>query len=160
MLRARSICHSAAAVLIAAASVGVASAASQQPMLSAANASAAEDAGSIVFTVRLSRRASKRVTVRYATADGSATAGSDYSAMRGKLSFKPGQRVRRVSVPVIKSSAPEDDETLYLVLSHPTNARISGSQAQGKILAHDLPAPSRPTRRSTHRRVRSEERAR
>jgi hypothetical protein len=137
---ARSICLSAAAVLIAAASVGVAGASLRPPTLSVANASAARDAGSIVFTVRLSRRTSKRVTVRYATADGSATAGSDYSALRGRLVFKPGQRVRRISVPLIANSAPADDKTFYIVLSHPTNARIAGSQAQGKILAHDLPA--------------------
>jgi len=140
LLVPRSICLSAAAVFIAAASVGVAGASSRPPALSVANGSAAQDAGSIVFTVRLSRRTSKRVTVRYATADGSATAGSDYSAVRGRLVFKPGQRVLRLPVPVIASSAPEDEETFFLVLSHATNARIARLQAQGKILAHDLPA--------------------
>jgi hypothetical protein len=137
----RSICLSAAAVFVAAASVGAARASLKPPTLSVANASAAQDAGKIVFTVRLSRRTSKRVTVRYATADGSATAGSDYSAVRGRLVFNPGQRVRRISVPLIENSVPADDETFYLVLSHPANARIAGSQGQGKILAHELPAP-------------------
>jgi len=135
-----SICLSAAVVFIAAASVGVAGTSLKPPAISVPNASAAQDAGSIVFTVRLSHRTSKRVTLRYATADGSATAGSDYSAVRGRLVFDPGQRVRRISVPLIKNSTPADDETLYVVLSHPTNASIAGSQAQGKILAHDLPA--------------------
>jgi hypothetical protein len=111
------------------------------PTVSVGNASGAEEAGSVVFTVRLSRRSSKRVTVRYATADGSATAGTDYSAARGRIVFKPSQRLRRISVALIKSSAPVDDETFFIVLSHPTNARIAGSQARGKILAHDLPAP-------------------
>jgi hypothetical protein len=120
--------------------VGVAGASLRPPVVSVANASAAQDADSVVFIVRLSRRTSKRVTLRYATADGSATAGSDYSAVRGRLVFSPGQRVRRISVPLIKNSTPADDETFYLVLSRPTNARIAGSQAQGKILAHDLPA--------------------
>jgi hypothetical protein len=140
LLASGSICLSAAAVFIAAASVGVAGASLKPPAVSVANASAAQDAGSIVFTVRLSSRTSKRVTVRYATADGSATAGSDYSAVRGRLVFNPGQRVRRISVPLIRNSTPADEETFYLVLSRPTNARIAGSQAQGKILAHDLPA--------------------
>jgi len=94
----------------------------------------------MVFTVRLSRRTPKRVTVRYATADGSATAGSDYSAVRGRLVFNPGQRARRISVPLIPNSAPADDKTFSVVLSHPANARIAGSQGQGKIPAHDLPA--------------------
>jgi Calx-beta domain/CHRD domain len=129
-----------AAFFALAAFVGVSGASLRPPTVSVANASAAEDAGSVVFTVRLSRRSSKRVTVRYATADGSATAGSDYSAARGRLVFKPGQRVRRISVPLIENSAPAGDETFYIILSHPTNARIAGSQAQGKILAHNLPA--------------------
>jgi hypothetical protein len=137
---ARSVCLSAAAVFVAAASVGVAGASLRPPTLSVANASAAEGAGSVVFTVRLSRRTAKRVTVQYATADGSATAGSDYSAARGRLVFIPGERVRRISVRLIESSAPEDDETFYIVLSHPANARIGRSQGKGKILAHDLPA--------------------
>ncbi len=136
----RPICLSVAAVFLVAASVGVAGASLRPPAVSVANASAAQDAGTIVFTVRLSRRTSKRVTLRYATADGSATAGSDYSAVRGGLVFTPGQRVRRISVPLIKNSTPADDEVFYLILSRPTNARIAGSQAQGKILAHDLPA--------------------
>ena len=136
----RSICLSAAAVFIAAAFAGVSSASSRPPTVSVANASGTEDAGSVVFTVRLSRRSSKRVTVRYATADGTATAGSDYSAARGKIVFKPSQRVQRISVPLTKSSAPADDETFFIILSHPTNARLAGSQAQGKILAHNLPA--------------------
>src|SRR5215218_7920815 len=78
----------AAAVLAAGVFVGVAGASSKPPAVSVANASAGQDADSIVFTVRLSRSTSKRVTVRYATADGTATAGSDYSAVRGRLVFK------------------------------------------------------------------------
>ncbi|MFY9578171.1 MAG: Calx-beta domain-containing protein [Gaiellaceae bacterium] len=119
---------------------GAGGASLRPPTVSVANASATEDAGSVVFTVRLSHRTPKRVTVRYATADGTATAGSDYSAAHGRIVFNPSQRVRRISVPLIKSSAPADDETFFIVLSHPTNARIAGSQAQGKILAHNLPA--------------------
>jgi hypothetical protein len=137
----RSICLSALAVLVAASAIGVAGAGLKPPALSISNASATQDAGSIVFNVRLTRRSPKRVTVRYATADGSATAGSDYSAVHGTLFFNPGQRARRISVPLMKSSAAEDDETFYVILSRPTNARITGSQAEGKILAHDLPAP-------------------
>jgi hypothetical protein len=137
----RSICLSAVAVVVAAAAVGVAGAGLKPPALSVSNASASHDAGSVVFTVRLSRRAVKRVTVRYATADGSATAGSDYSAVHGTLVFNPGQRMQRILVLLVENSAPADDETFYVILSHPTNARITGPQAQGKILAHDLPAP-------------------
>jgi Calx-beta domain-containing protein len=131
----------ATALLIGAGSVTVAGAGRKPPTLSIANASSAQESARVVFTVRLSAAAPKPVTVRYATADGSATAGSDYSATRGTLVFKRGQRLERISVPLVRNSAPADDETFYVILSRPTNARLAGGQAPGKILAHDLPAP-------------------
>jgi len=85
-------CLFATAVVVATAAGAVAGPTSRPPAVSVANASGAQDAGSIVFTVRLSHRTSKRVTVRYATTDGSATAGSDYSTVRGRLVF--GSRTR------------------------------------------------------------------
>src|SRR4051812_10777356 len=129
-------CLCAAAVCIAIASVGVAGASVKAPALSLGNATAAQDSGRMVFTVKLSGRSSKRITVRYATSDGSAAAGTGYSATRGTLAFKPGQRVGRIQVPLIKSSTPADASTFYLTLSHATNARITGAPGQGKILAH------------------------
>ena len=49
--------------------------------------------GSMVFEVRLLTAASQAVTVDYATADGSATAGVDYTATSGSLTFDPGDTV-------------------------------------------------------------------
>jgi Calx-beta domain len=94
----------------------------------------------LVFTVKLSARSVKRITVRYATSDGSAAAGTSYSATRGTLAFKRGQRVGRIRVPLIQSSTPSAAGTFYLALSHATNARITGAPGQGTILAHNLPA--------------------
>ena len=53
------------------------------------------------FAVTLSRAASGTVTVEYATADGTATAGSDYTARSGTLTFDPGETAKTVSVPVL-----------------------------------------------------------
>jgi Calx-beta domain len=84
------------------------------PALSLGNATAAQESGSLVFTVKLSARSVKRITVRYATSDGSAAAGTSYSATRGTLAFKPGQRVGRIRVPLIQSSTPSAAGTFYL----------------------------------------------
>ena len=53
------------------------------------------------FAVSLSRAASRPVSVTWATADGTATAGSDYRAGQGKLRFAPGETEKTVSVPVL-----------------------------------------------------------
>src|SRR5439155_900640 len=74
------------------------------------------------FTVTLSAASSKTVTVSFATADGTALAGSDYTATNGVLTFNPGQTTRTVSVPVIGDAITELNETFVVTLSNPTNA--------------------------------------
>ena len=54
-----------------------------------------------VFTVTPSVASSQKITVAYATANGSATAGSDYQTGSGTLTFAPGETSKTISVPVI-----------------------------------------------------------
>ncbi|WP_431302136.1 Calx-beta domain-containing protein [Sediminicoccus sp. BL-A-41-H5] len=110
------------------------------PTLSVANASAAEGAGSLVFTVTLSQASATPVTVNFATANGSATAGSDYAARSGTLTFAAGETSKTVSVAVTRDTAMEADETLSLVLSTPSGATIGRGTATGTILNDDLPS--------------------
>jgi Ca2+-binding RTX toxin-like protein len=60
------------------------------------------------------------VTVAYATANGSAVAGSDYAATSGTLSFAPGQTVKTIIVPITDDTALEGAERLSVNLSAPT----------------------------------------
>ena len=60
------------------------------PQLTAVDVRSAEDAGEMVFTVELSAPSARSVTVDYATSDGTATAGEDYIAAGGSLTFMPG----------------------------------------------------------------------
>ena len=60
----------------------------------------------IDFAVSLSRAASGRVSVSYATADGTATAGEDYTRASGKLRFAPGETEKTISVPVLDDAHP------------------------------------------------------
>ena len=109
------------------------------PALSISNPTVAEDAGTAVFVVRLSRRSARPVTVRYATADISATAGSDYQRSAGSLTFERGERTKSISVRVLDDGIAEDDETFRVVLSRAKNARLTVAEGVAKILASDLP---------------------
>ncbi len=94
------------------------------------------------FTVTLTPAALSPVTVRYATADGSATVGSDYQAGSGLLTFTRGQSTKSVSVPIIGDTLVEADETFTLELSTPTGATLGDPQGQGRIRNDDLPRVS------------------
>ena len=60
------------------------------------------------------------MTVAYATADGTAQAGADYTAASGTLTFQAGETSKTVSVPVLDDIHDEGEETFTLTLSHPT----------------------------------------
>ncbi|MCP4427363.1 MAG: hypothetical protein GY803_22985, partial [Chloroflexi bacterium] len=92
-----------------------------------------------VFTVSLNPDSSDTVTVNYATNDGTATAGSDYTAVSDTLTFNPGQTTKTVSVPVNGDTDPEVDETFTLDLSGALNANISDSQGVATISNDDPP---------------------
>ena len=87
----------------------------------------------IDFAVTLSRAASGTVAVAYATADGTATAGEDYTRSGGTLSFAPGETAKTVRVPVLDDAIDEGEETFTLRLTNATGARIADGTAIGTI---------------------------
>ena len=106
--------------------------------LSVADARVREAAGaSLAFAVTLDRPASGTVTVDYATADGSATAGADYTAREGQLTFDSGDTEKTVWVPVLDDVVDEGEETLTLTLSNASGARITDGVATGTIVNSD-----------------------
>ena len=74
---------------------------------------------------------------RSPTANGTATAGSDYTATSGTLTFAPGQTSRNVTVSVTGDLVDEVDETFFVNLSGAVNAVIGDSQGQGTIVNDD-----------------------
>ena len=91
------------------------------------------------FTVKLSHAARDAVTVDYATADDTATAGADYTARSGTLSFAPGETRKTVSVPVIDDSVEDSGERFTLSLSNATGGTsIADGEATGTILNSDV----------------------
>ena len=97
------------------------------------------------FTVSLSKASAQAVTVSYATAEGTATAGTDYQSSSGTLNFAAGQTTQSVSVQVNGENVYEDDETFFVNLSNPTNAEISDAQGIGTINNDDPPPNTAPT---------------
>ena len=90
-----------------------------------------------VFEVSLSRAASGTVTVDYATADGTAVAGEDFTATSGTLTFAAGEREKTVSVPILDDVIDEGPETFLFKLSNAQGARIVDGEATGTIENND-----------------------
>ena len=106
--------------------------------LSVADAEVGEGPGAVlVFGVTLARTADHPVTVDYETADGTAAAGQDYEAASGTLRIEAGQTTGRVRVKIIDDSHDEGEETLTLILTNATNARIHDGEALGIIVNSD-----------------------
>ena len=106
--------------------------------LSVADAEAEENVDETIdFAVTLDRAASGTVTVDYATSDGSATAGADYTAASGTLTFQAGERTKTVAVTLLDDTHDEDEETFTLTLSKASGAVIVDGEATGTIENHD-----------------------
>ena len=106
-----------------------------EPVLSVADAGA-EEGDTVDFTVTLDRRGitpAQQVTVQYATSDGTATGGSDYTAANGTLTFSTAETTKTVSVQTASDSATEGDEDLTLTLSNPANALLLAAEATATI---------------------------
>ncbi len=92
-----------------------------------------------VFTVTLSQSTSLDVQVSYATADGTATAGNDYTASSGFVIIPAGATSATVSIPILFDSLDEDDETFSVTLSAPQNALLGDATATATITDDDNP---------------------
>jgi hypothetical protein len=97
------------------------------------------DAGAVVvrFTVRLSKKAPRRIAVRFTTVDGTAVAGSDYHAKQQSVVLKRGKRSKQVVVQVLGDTLDELDETFTARLSRARNALIADATATAKIIDND-----------------------
>ena len=127
-----------------------------RPMIRVANARATEgDDTEMVFRVTLESASSGTVTVNYATADGTAVAGEDYTATSGTLTFAPGETEKTVSVAIIDDEVEDSGETFTLVLSAPSGGKLGDTEATGTIFntetsvsepaSEDLPADTTTT---------------
>ena len=108
--------------------------------LSITDESALESAGSMTFTVSLSAERDSPMSVTYATSNGTATAGEDYTAASGTLTFSVGEIEQTIEVALIDDAVEEEDETFTVTLTGPEGATLG--VATGTITDDD--ATTRP----------------
>ena len=96
----------------------------------------------MTFTITRSHTTGPAPTVQYATSDGTATAGSDYTATSDEATFAGASATTEITVPVTGDTASEPDETFTVTLSAPTDATLGDATAQGTIDNDDEPPPT------------------
>ena len=99
----------------------------------------AEEGDPAEFTVTLSGTRTGNVTVDYATADGTAEVGADYTGTSGTLTFTPTENSKTISVPTVEDTTDEETETFTVTLSNPSGATIQDGTATGTITDDDEP---------------------
>ena len=112
------------------------------PSITIADATVTEPlAGSInaAFTVSLTNPSELTVTVRYAASNGTAVAGSDYTATSGTLTFAPRVTSQTIEVPVLADATAEAVQTFRVNLVVPTNATIRDGVGVGSIFDASRP---------------------
>ena len=131
----------AAMILAPAASPASTAKPPKKPSASVGNAAVTEGndgTATLSFKVRLSSAAKKSGSLRFATADGTATAGSDYEALSGTIRFTRGDRSKTININVVGDTVVEPDETLTVRLSGPVNVKITRATATGTIKNDDV----------------------
>ena len=123
---------------VTAASVAVTILEDDESALSIVNAVASEGDGEMVFTVRLDLVSDQTVTVEYATAAGTATAGRDYETTTGTLTFPALETEQTIHVPIIDDDIDEAAETLRVMLINASNAEIKDDKATGVVTDNDV----------------------
>jgi hypothetical protein len=97
------------------------------------------------YTVSLSGSSPQTITVQYSTANGTALAGSDYTATSGTLTFTPGVTSQTISIPILNDSVNEANETFTLKLTSPTNAILGGTATVTTTITDTLSASTTTT---------------
>ncbi len=114
----------------------------QPPTIGIANISQAEGNSNTTnygFDITLNKSSTETVTVKYTTADGTATAVSDYTAATGTVTFNPGETSKTVNISVKGDTTLELDETFTVNLTDAVGGTISKATGTGTIIDDDRP---------------------
>ena len=110
-----------------------------------ASFSAGEAGGSATITVSRTGGTDGAVSIDFATSNGTATAGSDYSAMSGQLSWADGNgATKSFSVPITNDAVDEPNETVHLTLSNPGGGASLGNPGSATLTIQDDDVPASP----------------
>ena len=107
------------------------------PRISVNDVIVAENAGSAVFTISLSKASGYTVFVNSATADGTALQPGDYIHTTGLATFAPGETLFEFRVPLTDDDIPEPNESFTVQLASAINASIADETGAGIITDDD-----------------------
>lgn len=93
----------------------------------------------ILVPLILSGPMTQSVSVDYATADGTATAGSDYEAATGTVTFAPGETSKSIPITILGDLQPEHDEQFTIIFGNPSGAALSTPQVTVTLMNDDPP---------------------
>jgi len=116
-----------------------------RPEIRVGDVAVSEDDPAATFTIQLASDEEEPVSVNFATADGTASAGSDYVATSGTLTFAAHEKTKQVSVSLINDGDAEASETFGLQLSAATRGTIVDTSGQATITDSDPGPPPQPT---------------
>ena len=97
------------------------------------------------------------MTVHYSTGNGTATAGSDYTAGSGTVTFAAGETSKTINVAITGDTVVEANETFSIALSSASGATIAHGSATGTIVNDDVAPPPPPRRRCRARLCRRQQ---
>jgi hypothetical protein len=98
-------------------------------VISDATVTEGHSSSSAVLTLTLSAPSGQTVRVQFATADNTATAGTDYQTRVGEVVFAPGIMMRTIPITIVGDRVAEPSESLFVNLVSATAVTIADSQA-------------------------------
>jgi hypothetical protein len=104
-----------------------------QLQLSAPVFSASESSSAAVITVTRVGALNAALSVDYATANGTAVDGTNYTGVSGTLSFAPGQTAQTISVPIQDDGVTTGNVTVNITLDNPQGDAVLGAQASAVL---------------------------
>ncbi len=109
-----------------------------QPQISVSDVAVNEGSGMATVTVTLSKATSDTVTVNYTTGNGTAAAGTDYTAASGTLTFSPNQTTKTFQVPILDNQLVDGTRSFNVVLSNSTMAAITDNTGTVTVSDNDV----------------------
>jgi hypothetical protein len=109
---------------------------------SAPTYTATEGGAGATITVTRTGGGNGTFTVHYATSNGTAHAGTDYTATSGTLTFNPGVTSKTFTIPILNDGVADGNETVNLTLSGPTGGAALGSPSAAVLTITEFPTSS------------------